>query len=279
MFLYQKLIDRSTLRQGFQIPVEFHHLLKAMPGGMPRHGETRNVKMVIDGVGYDAQLKNQGFDRNKYDGHADVIQIRYSEGSALVKRLREIFCSTWNYVESIKNLPENINRKFTIRIPEEHQEFLALSTTDLPNVFFADCVTTVVKAEVKTEVCTMSELDFETFEPREDKSAGIKQVTRLQKVRQLDRSIGDSLKLLYDYRCQMTGEKVGDEYNALVVEAHHIIPFTESINNDTSNIIILSPSYHRIIHKAKPVFDRPSLSFRFPNGLVEKVKIDKHLNV
>ena len=33
MFLYQKLIDRSTLRQGFQIPVEFHHLLKAMPGG------------------------------------------------------------------------------------------------------------------------------------------------------------------------------------------------------------------------------------------------------
>ena len=279
MFLYQKLIDRSTLRQGFQIPVEFHHLLKAMPGGMPRHGETRNVKVVIDGVGYDAQLKNQGFDRNKYDGHADVIQIRYSEGSALVKRLREIFCSTWNYVESIKNLPENINRKFTIRIPEEHQEFLALNTTDLPNIFVADCVTTAVKAEVKTEVCTMSELDFETFEPREDKSAGIKQVTRLQKVRQLDRSIGDSLKLLYDYRCQMTGEKVGDEYNALVVEAHHIIPFTESINNDTSNIIILSPSYHRIIHKAKPVFDRPSLSFRFPNGLVEKVKIDKHLNV
>lgn len=279
MFLYQKLIDRSTLRQGFQIPVEFHHLLKAMPGGMPKHGETRNVKVVIDGVGYDALLKNQGFDRNKYDGHADVIQIRYSEGSALAKRLREVFFSTWNYVESIKNLPENIDRKFTIRIPEEHQEFLALSTTDLPNVFVADCVTTAVKAEVKTDVCTMSELDFETFEPREDKSAGIKQVTRLQKVRQLDRSIGDSLKLLYDYRCQMTGEKVGDEYNALVVEAHHIIPFTESMNNDTSNIIILSPSYHRIIHKAKPVFDRPSLSFHFPNGLVEKVKIDKHLNV
>ena len=246
---------------------------------MLQHGETRNVKVVIDGVGYDAQLKNQGFDRSKYDGHADVIQIRYSEGSALVQRLREVFSSTWNYVESIKNLPENINRKFTIRIPEEHQEFLALSTTDLPNVFVADCVTTAVKAEVKTEVCTMSELDFETFEPREDKTAGIKQVTRLQKVRQLDRSIGDSLKLLYDYHCQMTGEKVGDEYNALVVEAHHIIPFTESMNNDTSNIIILSPSYHRIIHKAKPVFDRPSLSFHFPNGLVEKVKIDKHLNV
>ena len=270
MFLYQKLIDRSTLRQGFQIPVEFHHLLKVMPGGMLQHGETRNVKIIIDGVGYD--------DRNKYDGHADVIQIRYSEGSNIVKRLREVFSSTWNYVESIKNLPENINRKFTIRIPKEHQEFLALSTTDLPNVFVADCITTAIKAEVKTEIRALTELDFETLELREDNNATIKQVTRLQKVRQLDRSIGDSLKMLYDYRCQMTGEKVGDSYSAMVVEAHHIIPFTESLNNDTTNIIILSPSYHRIIHKVKPAFDREQLAFSFPNGLVDKVKLNKHLS-
>lgn len=190
-----------------------------MPEGMPKHGETRSVKVLIDGVGYDAQLKNQGFDRTKYDGHADVIQIRYNEGSELVKRLRDMFCSTWNYVESIKNLPENINRKFNIRIPEEQKEFLALSTTGLPNVFVADCITAAVKAEVKTDVSTMSELDFETFEPREDKNASIKQVTRLQKIRNLDRSIGDSLKQLYDYRCQMTGEKVGEPYDSLVVEA------------------------------------------------------------
>lgn len=109
MFLHQKLIDRSTLRQGFQTPVEFHQLLKAMPEGMPQHGETRNVKVVIDGVDYNAQLKNQGFDRLKYDGHADVIQIRYSGGSELVKRFREVFSSTWNYVESL--LMEIIQRR------------------------------------------------------------------------------------------------------------------------------------------------------------------------
>lgn len=124
MFLYQKLIDRSTLRQGFQIPVEFHNLLKAMPGGMPKHGETRSVKVLIDGVEYDAQLKNQGFDRKKYDGHADVIQIRYNEGSALVKRLREMFCSTWSYVESIKNLPENINRSSPYAYQRNNRSFL-----------------------------------------------------------------------------------------------------------------------------------------------------------
>lgn len=277
MFIYQKQIDRSTLRQGFQIPVEFHDLMSAIPGGMPLHGETRNIKILIDGVEYDAQLKNQGFDRSKYNGHADVLQVRYNEGSAIAKVLREIFSSTWNYVEQIKNLPENINRKFTIRIPEEHQEFLALSSTDLPNVFVADCITTAIKAEVKVEISKQSELDFETFEPREDKNATIKQIPGMQKVRQLDRSIGDSLKHLYDYHCQMTGDKIGEPYGAMVVEAHHIIPFTESMNNDTSNIIILSPNYHRIIHKAKPQFNREQLAFVYPNGLMEKVKLNKHL--
>lgn len=279
MFIYKKLIDRSTLRQGFQIPVEFHDLLESIPGGMLLHGEIRNIKILIDGVAYDAQLKNQVFDQNKHKGHADVLQVRYRENSAIVKRLREIFHSTWDYVELIKKLPENISRKLTIRIPKEIQEFLALSATNLPNIFVVDYITSETKGLVKNEIHQMDELDFETFEPRENKNAGFKEVTRLQKVRHLDRSIGDSLKLLYDYRCQMTGERIGDNYDALVVEAHHIIPFTESMDNDTSNIIILSPSYHRIIHKVKPRWDRKDLSFRFPNGLTEKVKLNKHLNI
>ncbi len=33
MFLYQKTIDRLALKQGFQIPVEFHSVLQTMPGG------------------------------------------------------------------------------------------------------------------------------------------------------------------------------------------------------------------------------------------------------
>ena len=134
-----------------------------------------------------------------------------------------------------------------------------------------------MKDEIKAEVSQISELDFETFEPREDKSATIKHVSRLQKVRQLDRAIGDSLKQLYDFRCQMTGERAGDTLGALVVEAHHIIPFTQSLNNDTSNIILLSPSYHRIIHHAHPQWNPATRSFHFPNGRVETLKLIKHL--
>ena len=277
MFTFQKSVDRSTLRQGFQIPVEFHPLLDMTPGGMPNRGEVRAIKVLVDGVEYDAQLKNQPFDQDKYEGHADVVQVRYSENSPLSKKLRETYKATWNYVEYIKNLPENISRKFTIKVPEEQQEFLVLCATELPDVFVAECVTLDMRKQLGVEVCEMSELDFETFEPREDRNASIKEMACLKKVRLLDRSIGDSLKQLYDFRCQMTGEKIGERFDVNVVEAHHIIPFTVSMNNNTSNIIILSPNYHRIIHKAKPEFDREQLAFIYPNGLVDKVMLDKHL--
>lgn len=280
MLIYQKSIDRSTLREGFQIPVGFHPLLKTMPGGMPKQGETRNIKILLDNVEYEAQLKNQDFDRNIYPDHADVVQVRYSEKSALSQHLREVFQATWKYVENIKSLPENIGRKFTIRIPEEQQEYLALHSTELPNVFVAECITLADRLGIKQDIKQMNELDFETsFEPIIDASASIKEVERLQKIRHLDRSIGNTLKQLYDYRCQMTGERIGEEHGAFVVEAHHISPFTVSLNNDTSNIIIISPSYHRIIHKAKPEWDSKTLSFKFPNGLVEPLKLNKHLSL
>ena len=73
------------------------------------------------------------------------------------------------------------------------------------------------------------------------------------------------------------GRESGDQYAVEVVEAHHINPFTISMNNDTDNIIILSPSFHRIVHKAKPVFNYENLSFIFPNGVEERVTLNKHL--
>ena len=36
----------------------------------------------------------------------------------------------------------------------------------------------------------------------------------------------------------------------------HIFYFTCSQNNDSTNIIIISPNYHRIIHKNNPHFNR-----------------------
>ena len=266
-FLLRRPVDWSLLTNGFHIPTEFHPLVYAMPGGELHHGDKRGVKIMIDGEVFDARMNNIGFDQQRYPGHPDLLQIRYSPGSLIARKLQSMFTDEF---ECLKLARENAAPRTQVQLPEEYTSEIVFYATMQADTFIIECNHTADKQVDRQELQQMSELDFETFEPREDKSAGIKQVTRLQKVRQLDRSIGDSLKLLYDYRCQMTGEKVGDEYDSLVVEAHHIIPFTESMNNDTSNIIIISPSYHRIIHKATPHFDHKALAFEFPNGRLRK---------
>ena len=274
-FLLKHSIDLSLLTNGFNIQTEMHKLVYALPGGKLLHGESRDIKVIIEGEEFTTKLYNIGFDQTKYPGYPDLLQIRYSPSSPIAKKLQSVYAEDYKYLLAER---EVVGPRKQIRLPDDNKDEIVFLGTEMADVFVLDCIKGEDKDMAAELVRQMNELDFETtFEVREDNTAGIKEVTRVQRIRHLDRSIGDSLKRLYDYRCQMTGEKVGDEYNALVVEAHHIIPFTESLNNDTSNIIILSPSYHRIIHRAKPAWDSINLAFRFSNGLVEKVKIDKHL--
>jgi hypothetical protein len=39
----------------------------------------------------------------------------------------------------------------------------------------------------------------------------------------------------------------------------------------------LCPNHHRVIHKANPTFKREIFSFVYPNGLKEKLALNKHL--
>ena len=86
-FLLRRPVDWSLLTNGFHIPTEFHPLVYAMPGGELHHGDKRGVKIMIDGDVFDARMNNIGFDQQRYPGHPDLLQIRYSPGSPIVKKL------------------------------------------------------------------------------------------------------------------------------------------------------------------------------------------------
>lgn len=127
LFLLRKSVDWSLLRQGFSVPTEYLSLWQNLPGGRLERGERRQVRFYLDGVMYDdATLINQKFDESKYEGHADVFQIRYNEGSALVKKLRQIFASSFKYIEA-ERIARGGKSKSPIRVPEELQEFVVFS--------------------------------------------------------------------------------------------------------------------------------------------------------
>lgn len=273
-FLFKHIVDISLLTDGFHIQTAMHNLVYALPGGKLHHGESREIKIIIEGETFTTRMNNIGFNQTKYPGHPDLLQVRYSVNSPIAKKLQAIFMEDYLYLQAARAAA---GPRKHVQLPEGNRDEVVLYGTSVPNVFVMECIRSSVSDKAITEIKQMNELDFETFEIREDKGATIKEVSGIHKIRVLDRSIGDSLKKLYDYTCQMTGEKVGEEQGGFVVEAHHIEPFTKSLNNDTSNIIILSPNYHRIIHKANPEWLAKEKAFKFPNGLVEKVTLNKHL--
>ena len=228
---------------------------------------------------YDAALINQNFNQQKFPGHRDIIQIRYSENSPIAKRLRAIFHKSFEYLAAQRQLEEN-NRK-QVSLPDNLREFIRMYFTSSPDVFCIECCTDEEYQQVASTLSRMPEEMYEASDDdsifMEDKSASIIERERIVKYRKIDRSIIKMLKEHYGYRDEITGEKIGSEYGESVVEAHHIDYFTTSQNNDTTNIIIISPNYHRIIHKNNPVFNRKKFQFEFPNGEILGLKLYDHL--
>ena len=132
----------------------------------------------------------------------------------------------------------------------------------------------IVRGEFDLATNNLTEMQIEEML---DLDTGYAETEAMKKIRVLNRSIGETLKKIYDYRCQVTGKKLGDDYGVNAVEVHHIIPFSESMNNDSSNLIVISPDFHRIVHKANAQFDKERMCFVFPNGKTVPVILDKHL--
>lgn len=276
LFLCQKRIYHSMFIEGFAIDAKYQPLVHAALSSRLQVGETRTVKIELGGELFDVKLTNQYFNREQHPEHREeIMRFSYSKTSPFALKMQQLFPDAYALLHAEYLLPKGQRRRM-LTLPEGWNDSIVLYATPVPDVFAIECYWTAEHKQMEAAVQQMTEQEYELIDARDD-TAGIVVKTALQKVRHLDRSIGNSLKKLYDYRCQVTGEKIGDEYGGSVIEVHHIDYFTRSLNNDSTNIIIISPNFHRIIHKNNPVFNRQALSFEFPNGVVEKVQLNKHL--
>lgn len=278
-FIMQKRVDWSLLNQGMTIPVSVCALLKSWNKDILNHGHKMGIKVVIDGQSYDAELINQNFEKEKWSTHKDVIQIRYGVKSPLAEKLRQVFCRSYDYLYNQKLILGKSKR--SIPLPDNLQEYIRLYLVDSLNLIYMECCYGEDYEQLAKTLRTIPEEIYEVSDDDKffmaDKSASIIEKQLLVKYRKMDRSIIRMLKKYYDYKDEISGEKIGSEFGDSVVEAHHIEYFTDTQNNDSTNIIIISPNYHRIIHKNNPRFNRKEFQFEFMNGEILKLKLYDHL--
>jgi hypothetical protein len=275
-YIYRKEVDWSLLHEGLTIPVRLQVDFKSLLKDHGR-GTGRPVILIIEGQPFDAVLINQAFDLEKFRQHSDVVQIRYAGKSGFPQKLQKIFRASYTYLKNKRS--ESQGKKTFVRLPEDKREYLIFYASANPDVFSLEAMT---KADLREATALLAEWTEEEFErygefARTDESASVVMKAQLIKVRKLDRSIGEDLKKLYEYRCQICGNNFAKPHDQRIVEVHHIVEFVHSMNNDYDNLMVTCSNHHGLIHKAKPVFDRQLLKLSYPNGYIEPVKIDRHL--
>ena len=167
-----------------------------------------------------------------------------------------------NYIKVICESRNPKDRSY-IKMPEGLKEYLAIYTTEYEDTFLLEPIAQddfqVMKKAIQgmKERSVENEIEYEI----EDKNSRVEKKLQIVKIRKLNRKIGENLKLLYGYRCQICGRITGKEYGAHIAEAHHIDYFVNSLNNDANNQMIVCPNHHTIIHDANSVLDRKNMIY------------------
>ena len=275
-YVYKKEIDWSTLMEGFTLPLDNQVIFLRNMENFLQRGQSKIIHFFMNGKTYDAKIVNMNNSVEKRK--KDAYQIRYPRNGELSQALQQYFFKSMSYIKMIRKSRDPKDRSY-IKMPDGLKEYLAIYTTEYEDTFLLEPIAQddfqVMKKAIQgmRERTVENEIEYEM----EDKSSGIEKRLQIVKIRKLNRKIGENLKPLYGYRCQICGQVIGEKYGLHIAEAHHMDYFINSLNNDANNQMIVCPNHHSVIHDANPVFDRRRMVYRFDNGVEETIRINKHL--
>ena len=275
-YVYKKEIDWSTLMEGFTLPLDNQVIFLRNMENFLQRGQSKIIHFFMNGKTYDAKIVNMNNSVEKRK--KDAYQIRYPRNGELSQALQQYFFKSMSYIKMIRENRDPKDRSY-IKMPDGLKVYLAIYTTEYEDTFLLEPIAQddflVMKKAIQgmRERTVENEIEYEM----EDKSSGIEKKLQIVKIRKLNRKIGENLKLLYGYRCQICGQVIGEKYGSHIAEAHHIDYFVNSLNNDANNQMIVCPNHHSVIHDANPVFDRRRMVYRFDNGVEERISLNKHL--
>ncbi len=233
------------------------------------------------------QLSIVAYYLSKYDMDA-VYALGYSTRTEAINNLSHILGNGNNYLKLRRDefdvLTGSSRKGYHNRapVPSVLRFHELLKSIDFNN--FTEIILQLISNHEKPlqrkdtihEIKNFSETDVEAWINAKDVTS--KQIRSIGEtlVRVYNKEIISNLKKLYQYKCQIC-EYSFIQFGVDISEAHHIVPFSISENNNADNIIILCPNHHRLLHKASFSFDRENEIFILSEDFSLPIKLNLHL--
>lgn len=284
----RKRVDWSVFEYGATIPAALHEAFRAANGGVRlARGEARPVDLLVDGNPYTATFIN--VDRTGV--RSDTLQIRYDSNSELKEYLRFRFRTSYEFLAEGRSGRNAHGRKLFLRVPEAIAEYMDWESTGTPFLYLVrtvvalaglpeDAYALIRDADEQGLERALDSPRNEQFKKWADSAggrAGLVVKEALVRVRLYDRSVVTRLKRLYGGACQVCRWSSQSSFGVDVSEAHHIEPFSLSLDNSPRNIAVMCPTHHALVHTTEAGFDREAKVFTCPNGSVLPLTLNVHL--
>ena len=292
--IMRKRVDWSLLRSGWTIPVDIHERLVDENDGVElQPKDKRHVVLLVDGHPFDAMLTCI----RRPQGPPHILQIRYDTNQELRQVLEATFWTSRKYLQlERERLRRELgpNAKLYAEVPPHFAEFVEWRATGIPFYYHVDLVPCRFRASdiVKQTLANLGEPHIEAILAEDSENrfaywvAAIERITPedsgeiARALRYCRRYLGLAQRLLgqmYGHTCQLCGRQAQYSAGSMVNTTHHIDPVTTSMDNRISNLVLVCPTHHAMLHAHNFTFDRTSLSFASPKMCVLKIAMDKHL--
>ena len=228
---------------------------------------------------------------SEYDVDA-VETLGYSSGSKAFEKIGILFGKNNNYLKRLRDeydvVTSSTRRGQCNRPPRKR---ILKTAAHLSNLTFEE-LTEIIKSLIEnaqlnysdedifteTSIDEFDEAEIESIINAKDASATIRyRNNATNATRVYNHSIISNLKKLYKGKCQICGDYPIDGVYTDICEAHHIEYFSKSMNNDASNILIVCPNHHTLIHKLNLKFNAKKKMFVSNYDYELKVRLDYHL--
>lgn len=292
--IMRKQVDWSLLRSGWTVPVDVHERVVDENDGVelqPR--DKRHMVLLIDGHPFGAMLTCV----RRPQGPPHILQVRYDRNHELRRFLSATFWTSRACLELERaKLRKKLgpDAKLYAEVPAHCAEFMEWRSTGVPFCYRVDLLPCRLRASgrIQQVLTGFGEPYVEAIlaEASENRFAywvaAIERITpedsaevarALRHCRRYLKLAEHLLGQLYGNTCQLCGRQAQHSASSMVNTTHHFDLVTTSMDNRISNLVLVCPTHHAMLHAHDFVFDRAGLSFVSPEMGALKIAMDKHL--